>query len=217
LARGKPAEAARAFSRAVELKPTDTSYATREIKALLEANQLELAEARAVELLSRYPGEPSVVFARGRIEESRGRLRDALAYYRKAAQLAPHQAEYHYAHGKAAEAASLPDEAEDALRAALREGPGLLEAYGALASLLLGRGRAKEAIFLLASVVRWHPERPELAMLLAEAWSKQGYPDRAKALYQSLLDRKPEGLKAGEVKEALGRLDKAEGGARVNQ
>ncbi len=210
LARGDAARAAEALGRAVGLRPGELYFASREIEALLEADRLDDAEKRAEEFLSSFTEEPALLFLKARIEERRGRQENALAYYRRASSLAPHRAEYQLALGKSAEANGLPAEAEEAFRSAIREGPGLLDAYGALGGLLLEGGRSRDAIFLLASVVRWHPERPELGMILAEAWSEQGYPERARKLYLELLERNPDGRQARAIKEAIDELDKAE-------
>jgi tetratricopeptide (TPR) repeat protein len=191
LARGRPDEASRALRKAYDLKPSDSLVASRLAGALLEAGRLDEAEEllHGLEPLER---KPELLYLRGRLAERRGRLAEALDFYTKATALAPHREDYHLARGLAAQALGKPKEAEEALRTALREGPGLLDAYGALAHLLLSQGRSREVIYMLASVVRWNPQRADLGLLLAQAWSRQGRPRQAHKLVRRLLEDHPD-------------------------
>jgi tetratricopeptide (TPR) repeat protein len=209
-AKGDAKGAAKAFGRAASLKPEDATYGVREVEALLEAGLLGLAEKRIRESLDVHPESPALIHAEGLLAERQGRPESALEAFRRSAALAPHKSEYRLDQGRVSEALGSTGEAEKAFQAAIREAPSFLEAYGELAGLLLDEGRSKEAAFLLASVVRWHPERPELGILLAEALSREGYLEKAKELYRTLLVNDPKGQKASVIREALAELEKSE-------
>ena len=103
-----------------------------------------------------------------------GKLDDAVAEYRAATRLLPHDAGVFHALGRALRRQGQTEEASTALRFALRMNPKLADAHAELAALLLSQRRVAESADACRAALALLPDRPEFHAQLADALAAAG-------------------------------------------
>jgi cellulose synthase operon protein C len=101
---------------------------------------------------------------------------------------------------------------ESELRLALTINSGYVPAYLNLARSLLDRGRAQDAVDLLATGTRLVPQEADLQTLLGEAYLRLGQKDDAVAAFERSLSLRPGQNEVRQRLKALG-SDASAGGA----
>jgi tetratricopeptide (TPR) repeat protein len=159
--------------------------------ASLAAGQLTEALQLADELLAARPGEPGLHTLRGEILEAQGRMDEALAEYRRDAELFPDQARSLMRAAQLLRAQNRAREAEQALREAVQRRPRDPQPLVALAELLEATGRATEASTCIERALEANPDDPAAHYRKAWLLRRSGRADEAIAEYQAAARSMP--------------------------
>jgi tetratricopeptide (TPR) repeat protein len=212
LAAGDAGAAYRAFTKAVDLDPTDNEPRLEAARLLLRANMNDLAQVRAEQVLEREPDnlDAQIIAARAlarlrRTDEAIARLSLVTDTKREAAAFLA-VAEIKDRSGDVAGA-------ERAFRQAIDVDPRFVEARTTYAAFLLDEGRAADAE---AELVKAHEAAPddELAnRAVAALYLATGRPEAAEPYLQRAADRPVQTLKSSlalaDYYGSLGRYDDA--------
>lgn len=159
--------------------------------------------------------EALVLFQNGVSLAQADKLDEALAAFRKAAELKPDFAEAHINLGLLLLRQGKTDEAESALLKALELKPDETRTKGALANIyfdkakeLLQLDKFDEALEKLKRSSELVPDNPFTCYLLGYAYTQKGMKGEAIASFEAFLRLKPDAPQAPKVKEILERLKK---------
>jgi predicted O-linked N-acetylglucosamine transferase (SPINDLY family) len=141
--------------------------------------QRQYAQDMAKRTVEREPDSAPARMLLGRAFEQGGLLEEAVAEYRAATRLLPHDASVFHALGRTLRRLGQAEEAATALRFALRMNPRLADAHADLGALLLSQGRAGEAIESFRTALSLPPQRPEFRAQLADALACAGEIEQA--------------------------------------
>jgi tetratricopeptide (TPR) repeat protein len=151
---------------------------------------------------------------------SRGRIDEAIEYYRMALEFEPDFAEAHYNLGLALVGRGRVDEAIEHYRMALEFKPDYADAHNNLATALANRGLIDEAVEHYHKALEFKPDYAEAHNNLAAALADRGQVDEAIEHYRKAMEFKPDFAEAhynlatalagrGLVGEALAHYQKA--------
>jgi arylsulfatase A-like enzyme/predicted Zn-dependent protease len=205
LGRGDPAAAIELLERSLTLSP---SFYSPTFVELARAYAQSGRPQRAIELLddavALYPDNFAIRFNLGYHLQAAGRLDEALAAYRRAAELGPgypqlltNIASIHLARGE-------PQEALDALRAALDANPDDGRAWGNVGMILGGTGRFGEAEQAFRRATALLPDEAPLHFNLGLALMRQGKNAEAITELRRALELDPDMEPARAALRALG-------------
>jgi predicted O-linked N-acetylglucosamine transferase (SPINDLY family) len=178
---GQPQEAYECWEKAIAARPGFVE-AHLGVASMMDAmgnyfyatSQRQYAENDARRAVEREPDAAPARLLLGRALELAGKLDDAVAEYRAATRLLPHDAGVFHALGRALRRQGQTAEAATALRFALRMNPGLADAQAELAKLLLSQRRAAESADACRAALALLPDRPEFHAQLADALAAAG-------------------------------------------
>lgn len=185
---GQPQDAIDCWVKALEAKP-EFAEAHLSIASLMDSmgkyffavTQQEYAENRSREWVQREPDSAQAHLLLGRSLEQGGKLDEAVAEYRAATRLLPHDATVFLALGKALHRQGQYDEAMTSLRFAARMNPKLADAHAAVGALLLSQSRPAEAAESFRAALALLPDHPEARAKLADALAQSGEIEQAVA------------------------------------
>ena len=120
--------------------------------------RIVLQEAVLRRRLEKYPADFYAQYSLGAIQQSKGDLDGAIAWYRKALRGSPDDAVAHNALGTALQQTGQLDQSLTEFQAALRSRPDYPDAHYNLARSLLAADRFPEAIAHLREVIRTNPQ-----------------------------------------------------------
>jgi serine/threonine-protein kinase len=187
---GRLAEAESSFRRAIALQD-NYSYAHNNLAvALLQMGRLDEAEAELHRAIAANPGNASAHANMGRVLDKKGDLARALAWFRKAAELAPRARQY-AALGVACYRMRRLPEAIAALRQAARLGPTDAAVHGNLGLALTDAGDHKAALDALDVSMCLDPDSPITLKNRALACARLGRHDEAIEQLQEVIRRRP--------------------------
>jgi Flp pilus assembly protein TadD/SAM-dependent methyltransferase len=152
-ASGRMAEAIEPLSKAIALKPQYPEAHFELGNAHARAGQFDAAEKSLRRALDLQPANAGIMNNLGRVLLAIGRPEDAAAIWQRAVTLQPDLAMLHLNIGMVRALQSRLDEAEQSLRRALAVQADYPEAVQQLAAVMLRRGRAHEALPLLAQAL----------------------------------------------------------------
>jgi Flp pilus assembly protein TadD/WD40 repeat protein len=180
-----------------------------------------VAQDRALELWPQGSVQPeqaagaAAEMARGTEFVRNGRLDEAVAAFRKAARLAPADAEPRMLLADTLDRLGRPEDAGAALDEACKLAPSAAWMFGPLAESLLRAGRPDRALAMLDRAVQHRPQDAALQFQRAEALAQAGATDRAAKAYQKAVELYPAHAEAwGRLADALlslGRPEEARG------
>ena len=178
---GQPQDAYHCWEKAIAAKP-DFAEAHLALAGVMDAagnyfyatSQRQYAQDAARRAVERDRESAPARVLLGRALEEAGKLDEAVAEYRAATKLLPHDAGVFHALGRALRRQGQSAEAATALRFALRLNPRLAEAHAELAALLLSQGRAIESADACRAALDLMPDRPEFHAQLADALAAAG-------------------------------------------
>ncbi|MBI3802954.1 MAG: tetratricopeptide repeat protein [Nitrospirae bacterium] len=142
------------------------------------------------------PDAADPLFARVRIELSRGKTRESLQYLQQVVAARP---THPYAHGMLGEVWLVQREwaaAERELQEASRLKPDWVNPWIERAQIRLSRKQPAEAVSLLESGIASNPKSDELRLLLASVLSDTQQIDRAIGVYESIVKENPKSVVA---------------------
>lgn len=181
---------------------------------LFQSGDVGASLAKAEELTRSYPDDPFGWKALGAAMQCSGKSAAAVAPLRRAAVLAPHDAEAQYNLGVALQASGRSEDAECAYRRALEIDPGYVDAANNLGVLLHDQARLPEAERYLRQVVEAKPSDGAAVGNLAKVLLGQGRLDEAAGVWQFLVALAPGRTEPyvawGDSLAAEGYLDDAE-------
>ncbi|CAN5232085.1 hypothetical protein BH11PSE11_BH11PSE11_16450 [soil metagenome] len=188
-----------------------------EIKALIALfNQRRFAEAEtfAHSFTIAFPQHGFGWKVLGALYQQQGRLQDALAPMRKAAELMPDDAVAHSNLGVALMEQGLLIDAEASARRAVSADPNYAVAHSNLGNILKGQARLGEAEASLRKALQLNPDYIDALSNLGVVQKEQGRFSEAEASYRQAIKLKPDMAAAhnnlGNVLKAQSRLVEAE-------
>ena len=152
-ASGRIAEAIEPLSKAIALKPQSPEAHFELGNAHARAGQFDAAERSLRRALDLQPANAGIMNNLGRVLLAMGRPEDAAAIWQRAVTLQPDLAMLHLNIGMVRARQNRLDEAEQSLRRALAVQADYPEAVQQLAAVMISRGRAQDALPLLAQTL----------------------------------------------------------------
>lgn len=173
------------------LNQTDTEnyieLAFKEINKLADRNQLAKATKRCEELFELYPEHPRVLHGIGLLRYRMGECEDGERKLRKALELRPDFADYHYNFGRMLANSLRFDEAENEFRTTLSQDPDHVKTLTALASVLIKKDQWKEALLCCQRSLVLDPDFAPTYAALANIMLTLGKTDKAIELNKQSL------------------------------
>lgn len=212
---GQAAEAARYYKRLCALQPTVGGLQNEYATALLEAGQVDAAEAVVTQRLKSAPEDARAVFVLACVHEARKAWPTAVGLYRLATTLAPDFADAWFNLGTALEASGDFPAAEAALQRALALDPQSSRARVALSAVALELQRPDEALRWADAALALIPGFDNALVARGCALRDLGRPNEAEqALRQVLASASKRRFRAAlnliTLLAAAARLDEAE-------
>ncbi len=167
-AQGRTGEAARAYSRALELDPWFSPAYVNLADLYRVTGRESDAEAVLRRALERIPQDAGVRHTLGLALVRRGRRAEALTELARAAELAPRQARFAYVYGVALHSGGESGRALEVLAAAHLEHPADPELLTGLATISRDAGRAEEALEYARKLAAVRPDDPGVRRLVTE-------------------------------------------------
>jgi len=167
-------EACEAFLKASRLDPHALQFALGVANSLAMQGRLEAAEHLLEKLSGRFSESSLVWFNLGNVQRDRQLPADALASFRRAAQLDSHNVDARNSLGCMLHASLQFEEAEREYRACLNLAPDFFLARCNLASVVMDLGRFDEAAQLCRDVINRAPALPLAHSFLGAALAHQG-------------------------------------------
>ena len=192
-ARLKPDRALEHYAAAIE------ADADRKLVANMEMADLLAWCGRGAEsqlLSSVATGSAKAHYNLGVELEDRGRLEEAIAQFRKALEMEPHDADAHYKLGIALIGSGRLEEAIEQYRKALKLNPDKAEARNNLGTALLGCGRLDDAVAQYRRALQIKPDYADAHYNLGLALAGCGRIEEAIGQYDEVLDIDPDYAKA---------------------
>jgi tetratricopeptide (TPR) repeat protein len=194
-----------AVDRALALDPDDLRPLRRRLEFRAATGRLDGARADAERYLALRPQDAGVHYVAGVVNEGLGRSDDAIAAYRRAAELdATAVAPRNNLAVLLGHSGKL-EEALEAAQQAYRLEPGSPYVLDTLGWLYLKSERVERAISLLEEATALEPPLPDAQLHLALAYRDAGRTEEARELLVALGPTAPEPLRA-EVEKALATL-----------
>lgn len=194
---GLSAEALGAAERAISLDPTDPLPRVNAAVACAQLEDCDAAERHAREAVSLGAGVASTHNVLGSVlMNCRGDARGAIAAFRAAIDLAPHEGVLQYNLGQALRAADLKQDAIAAFRKAVRLDPTNAPAWNTLGVVLIEQHDLEEAAAACAEAVRLDPTFANALVNLGNCRLLQGDARRAIAAYEEAVRHDPGQLTA---------------------
>ncbi len=182
-----------------------------ELEALARAGRWDEAGARCAALCGRAPGDPRLWFMAARIERQRGRLAQALAHYRKAAELAPDTEAVLLEYAVTLRAAGDVRQALEVLEPlAHRDSAPVQQTLGQLYGQA---GRLDDAAEHFERALQLSPDALDALLGLCTVWNARQRPDRVAACLREAVALRPQAadlhFNLGLALESLGQFDAA--------
>lgn len=188
LAAGEAGAAYRAFTKAVDLDPSDVEPRLDAGRLLLRAGMYELAHVRAEQVLERDPQNLEAQILSGRALARLRRVDEALAQLTLAASTS-RDGRVLVAIGEVKRQAGDATGAETAFREAIGRMPQSVEARAMFAAFLLNAGRVEEAEAQLLEAHRTRPDDELANRALAALYLATDRQDTAEPYLQQAADR----------------------------
>jgi Tfp pilus assembly protein PilF len=154
-------------------------------------------------VLARTPGNARVLVLVGQIHWRAGRNDAAENYFRQALQLDAQAAEASYGLGALLARRGRYDEARTLLEQAIKSRPAYADAINDLGAVFIQLGQFNDAIAAFEYGTRVAPDEDILYLNLGRTYIKLGQNEKARAVMQRLLDRKPDSMIARRALEDL--------------
>ncbi len=181
--------AIREFRAATAAAPDQAPILVAFVDALLAADRLTDARRSIEAAQMRWPHEPEIWLASGRIYRALAAHRTAARAFERAIRYAPDDARGYLLLTKARVALSEPAAAEAVLRELIEARPELIEAYFELGQLLASQADYARAEPPLRNVLELDPDHLDAAILLVRSLVEQQRASEAAQLSQQLFDR----------------------------
>ncbi|MBL8398740.1 MAG: PEP-CTERM system TPR-repeat protein PrsT [Candidatus Accumulibacter sp.] len=176
-------EIAAQINKAITADPTDAAPRLALIGLYIGKKDNKRALAAANDAVAAFPERPDVLDAAGRAQQSVGDHNQAIATYRKMAQVKPDSALPHLRMAEIHMATKNKDGALESLRKALEVNPDSLDAQRGIMSLELENGRTREALAIAQDIQKRKPKSSIGYLLEADAhMSKKSWPQAIDAL-----------------------------------
>jgi tetratricopeptide (TPR) repeat protein len=203
---------------AIRANPTDPGLRGALVDAHLADKRSLEALAAAQEATSVMADDLSLLDALGRAQHANGAAEQALASFKRAASFDPLSAVPHSRLADMALAERDPKQAEGHLKRALELAPELGALQTRLVALLVGSGRASEALSVARQLQQSSPKRANGFLLEGALHERDGAIDKALVAYKAAAEREPRRADVvGSVNRALAALQsggRAVGGGR---
>ncbi len=167
----------------------------------LEAGRPDDAEDVARALLPKENTRAEATCLLGAVQQARGKLAEAAATYREAANLQPGLAEAHHSLGIVLAEMGQADAAAAAFREAVRVRADHADAHAALGNLLRARGQLDEAAASLREALRLRPDSADAHDSLGLVLARQDRLDEAAGHFREAVRLRPD---QGEYHHNLG-------------
>ena len=186
---GSPDEVAALIKKAITAHPQAPGPRVALIGLYLSARDQQNAITAARSAMSAVPDQVDIMAAAARAYEAAGETDQAVALYKKIAQIQPNSPTPHLRMAQAHAGANHKEEAAQSLRQALTMKPALVEAQRGLIALNLASGRVQEALDTAKEVQKQRPKQSIGYMLEGDIYaSKEKWPE-AVAAYRTGLKR----------------------------
>lgn len=163
----------------------------------------EEAEKEYRQALALYPNSYSLNLELGRLLRAAAQWSEAEARLRQAEQCSPFNSAAVLEQALILSATGRPQAAEQLMEKHVRERPGIIHSWQALAEFRSGRQEWDQAEAAYAEMVTRWPERREGYLGLARVAAQQGDPNRARAYLEELLRLYPQDPEARRLYQAL--------------
>lgn len=170
-------DAAKAFDKALEIRPGHESTMYKRASAHVGKKEYEAAVRLLEELVNRHPNDSGLNYALGSVLYLSVRLDESEKYLRRSVEFDPNVANSHQYLGLVLEGQNRVPEAIQTLEETARRFPDYAPAFEALGTLLFKNGNFPEAQKALERSIELNPDSMkahyQLGMLLARAGKKQ--------------------------------------------
>jgi tetratricopeptide (TPR) repeat protein len=204
--RGRHAQAAELIERAIGVRPGEAVFHSNLAEVYRALGDPLRAEARCRQALALAPGNPETLNILGLVLQQAGRLDEAVATFKSLIAARPSWPPPYVHLGALLRQRGSPDEAMALWRDGVRRS-GDRGLRLQLASLLLERDYAEEAVQHFQEVDRQEPNNPAVLMNLGNALTALGRRDEARSLYRRVIVLAPQ---MSQPYAHLGLLDEAE-------
>ncbi|MCB1704563.1 MAG: PEP-CTERM system TPR-repeat protein PrsT [Halioglobus sp.] len=216
LSRGNMKDARISFEGAVELGPDNIYALSGLVRTLIASNQLDDARQPAALLASKFPSDPMSAYVRALYAKQTQQYVQALDALKVVLDYEPDHAMSILLMGEVYYAMGNQELALEYLNLFHRLAPDSVLGRRQLAAILNERGSPKQAVELLEPLIEQSRRDPEIAAILASAYTAMGDTSRAKG-YQSLFFKLGsvtsatrvalDNLNSGATDEAISRLE----------
>lgn len=205
---GQREDAKRHFLESLRLNPGNVEARNNLAMALVDEGRLDEAEEH-LKAATRLQPASTDLHALALLFERRGKIEQALSYYRAAAKQRPHDFRIPYNLGNALLAQGMSEEAAAAFAEALRVNPRHAPSHNQLGLIAASRRRLEEATRRYEEALRLRPDYPPAHANLANLLAARGRLDEAVRHYRLALEGDPANAK---VRANLDRVLAAQGG-----
>lgn len=171
---------------ALALDPAYYEVRVNRVAALIELRQLEQAHAEAARLVQDYPTRPEPYGNLGNVLYSEGKLKEAIAQYKKAVEIRPDYAEAHFSLVALQGFSGHQELVADYLERCIAEKGETSQRLTLLAVALKECGNLEKSIALSRKIIETYPDDLRGKVNLAGCLSETGNPKQAIELYQDL-------------------------------
>jgi tetratricopeptide (TPR) repeat protein len=156
--------------------------------ALISSNRIEEAEQQLNSVLKAQPNDALAVNLLGTIRAKQGRLDEAETLFSRAIRIDNQLVGAHMNLAYLYLLKRVPEKTALELKEVIRLDPNNMDASHKLAWLLLSLGRFDECISFIEKTKQSHTLTVSLRVMLGDAYSKKGEPDKAEASYLSAIN-----------------------------
>jgi len=194
VAEGRADDAEHIFRNAINQDRADVSRQVDLIQFLAGQGTSGTAEATLKGFIADSPDSPELQLALGQLNDSEGRLDEAVVEYNRTIDMAPRSDESYVARNRIVSVLvrqGKPDEAHDLLEEILAAQPDNEEALLARAAFSFAAGQYEAVIADTRLVARRNPKSESALLLLARAHEALNEPILAQDVYRTILDLNP--------------------------
>lgn len=171
---------------ALALDPAYYEVRVNRVVALIELRRLEQAHAEATQLVQDYPTQPEPYGNLGNVLYSEGKLKEAIAQYKKAVEIRPDYAEAHFSLVVLQGFSAHQELVVDYLERCIEEKGETHQRLTLLAVAHKECGNLEKAMALSRKILESYPADVRAKVNLAGCLSDMGYPEQALEFYQDL-------------------------------
>jgi tetratricopeptide (TPR) repeat protein len=195
---GRHEEAVAEFRLAASMAPDQAEPRIAIAEELLREGRRDAARDEVAEVLRRWPREPEAWLASGRIRVWASELREAVADFEKAIELAPRSETGYLLAAAGYKQLGERAKAEALYRRLVRKVPDSVEGHYRLGQMLVLKRRFDDAEQHLAEAVALDPDYTEARVLLADVFRQTNRPQLASQMLRDAFDRSGEDAEVGQ-------------------